>query len=151
MFFRLSPEGRILDYKAGNTSDLLIERNKMIGKMIFDILYKPVAEQFSEALNEVREKGTLVTIEYAIPACQDENFYEARFLPFLKDQTIVIVRNVTEHKRAEAALFESEEKYKALVEESSFGLYIIQDGLLRFVNKRFCVIIGYNYSEIVDK
>lgn len=151
MFFRLSHEGRILDYKAGNTSDLLIERNKMIGKMIFDIPYKTVAEQFREALDQVKEKRTLVTIEYAIPAGQGENFYEARFLPFLKDQTIVIVRNVTEHKMAEAALFESEEKYRALVEESSFGLYIIQDGLLRFVNKRFCEIIGYDYSEIVDR
>ena len=61
------------------------------------------------------------------------------------------IENITDRKLAEDALFESEDKYRSIVEESHFGVYIIQDGLFRFVNKKFCEIHGYEYSEIVDK
>jgi len=61
------------------------------------------------------------------------------------------IENITNHKLIEEALFESEEKYRSIVEESQFGVYIIQDELFRFVNKRFCEIHGYTIDEIVDK
>ncbi|MEW5806361.1 MAG: PAS domain S-box protein [Acidobacteriota bacterium] len=58
---------------------------------------------------------------------------------------------VVERKQGEQALLESEEKYRAAVEESLLGVYIIQDGFFRFVNKRFCDLLGYSYDEVVDK
>ncbi|HPI89614.1 MAG TPA: PAS domain S-box protein, partial [Spirochaetota bacterium] len=61
-----------------------------------------------------------------------------------------ISRDITERKRVEEALLESENKYRSLVELSLVGVYIIQDGLFRFVNKRFCEIFGYSYDEIVN-
>ena len=54
-------------------------------------------------------------------------------------------------QQAEEALFESEAKYRTVVESSLVGVFIIQDGLLRFVNKRWCEIYGYTYDEAVDK
>lgn len=61
------------------------------------------------------------------------------------------IDNITDRKKIEADLFESEEKYRSIVEESHFGVYIIQRGLFRYVNKRFCEMHGYSYEEIVDK
>jgi two-component system, cell cycle sensor histidine kinase and response regulator CckA len=69
---------------------------------------------------------------------------------FMKDFTITVLRDITERKQAERALQESEAKYRNVVEDSLVGIYIIQDGLFRFVNKRFCEIFGYTYVEIVD-
>jgi PAS domain S-box-containing protein/putative nucleotidyltransferase with HDIG domain len=54
-------------------------------------------------------------------------------------------------QQAEEALFESEAKYRTVVESSLVGVYIIQDSLLCFVNKRWCEIYGYTYDEIVNK
>jgi PAS domain S-box-containing protein len=61
------------------------------------------------------------------------------------------VENITNRKRAEEALFESEEKYRSIVEESHVGVYIVQDDAFRFVNKTFCEIHGYTHEEIVNK
>jgi PAS domain S-box-containing protein len=46
---------------------------------------------------------------------------------------------------------DSEAKYRDIVETSLVGVYIIQDGYFRYVNKKFCEIFGYSYEEIVDK
>jgi two-component system, cell cycle sensor histidine kinase and response regulator CckA len=64
---------------------------------------------------------------------------------------IEVTRDITERKRAEEALQESEAKYRVLVESSLVGVYIVQDNLFRFVNKRFCEMYGYSYEELVGK
>jgi PAS domain S-box-containing protein len=62
-----------------------------------------------------------------------------------------VVIDITELKRAGEMLKESEAKYRGVAEESLAGFYIIQDGLFRYVNRRFCEITGYGYDEIVDR
>ncbi|VVC84354.1 PAS domain S-box protein [Sideroxydans sp. CL21] len=54
---------------------------------------------------------------------------------------------VTERKKAELALRESEEQFRALVEQSLAGIYILQDGQLRYVNPGFAAIFGYNSPD----
>ena len=54
-------------------------------------------------------------------------------------------------KEAKEALLESESEYRTIVESSLVGVYIVQDGLFRFVNKEWCGIYGYTYDEVVDR
>ena len=66
-----------------------------------------------------------------------------------KDYLLAIWRDITEGKRAEAALRESEEKYKTLTKSSFTGIFIHQDGKYVFVNDRFADIHGYTPQELV--
>ncbi len=65
--------------------------------------------------------------------------------------SVHLAHDITERKKAEKALTDSEEKYRGVVEGSILGIFIIQDGLFRFVNDRFCKILNYGYEEIVSK
>ena len=57
-------------------------------------------------------------------------------------------REVAERKAAEDALRESEEKYRTLIENVQDGVFLIQDGELKFVNEAFARISGYTVEEI---
>jgi PAS domain S-box-containing protein/putative nucleotidyltransferase with HDIG domain len=64
---------------------------------------------------------------------------------------IEYVRDISDQKKIEDALRESEEKYRNLVERSNDGLAIIQDNIVKFVNQRLAVMYGDPVEDIVGK
>ena len=90
----------------------------------------------------VRKDGTTFPIMvYASPVIR-----EGRPTGF---RTILV--DISERKKYEQALMESEAKYRSVVESSLVGFYIVQDNLFRYVNGRWCEIFGYEYGEVIDR
>ena len=58
---------------------------------------------------------------------------------------------VAELDQQHEALRESEELFRTLAERSLAGIYLIQDGLFRYVNPRFAEIFKYSAGEVTDK
>jgi diguanylate cyclase (GGDEF)-like protein/PAS domain S-box-containing protein len=58
-----------------------------------------------------------------------------------------ILENITQRKKAEEALLESEEKYRKVVDNSLVGLYINQEYIIKFCNNRFAEMFGYKKSS----
>jgi len=72
---------------------------------------------------------------------------------------IFTVRDITEQKRAEQALRESEEKYRKLVETSIDGIAIVQGTEVKFANQALLnmygvskaeEVVGHNFTEFVS-
>ncbi|MFO7527074.1 MAG: PAS domain S-box protein [Ignavibacteriaceae bacterium] len=62
---------------------------------------------------------------------------------------IFACRDIRLRKQAENALAQSEEQYRTLVDSIQDGVFLIQNGLLKFVNKSFADIIGYSVDELI--
>lgn len=60
-----------------------------------------------------------------------------------------VLEDITERRRAEDKLRESEEKYGTLVENSLTGIYIDQDGKIVFANNRFAEIYRYPREDLI--
>jgi PAS domain S-box-containing protein len=58
---------------------------------------------------------------------------------------------IDERKQAEQALKESEEKFKNLTEESLVGVYLLQDGIVKYANPKLLEIFGYSVEDVVER
>jgi diguanylate cyclase (GGDEF)-like protein len=103
LYFRLSADGAFLDVQAGQVSDLYIPKEALLGKRIQDVSFK-FGRLFQRAINQVLRTQSLVIVEYTITFKDTRKYFEARFLPLLENQVVVVVRNITERKQAEEHL-----------------------------------------------
>lgn len=58
--------------------------------------------------------------------------------------TVVVASDVTDLKRAEVALRDSEERFRLLVEGSALGVIVTSNGRILFANRRMAEMLGYS-------
>jgi PAS domain S-box-containing protein len=68
-----------------------------------------------------------------------------------KPAVIVLMRDITEAKKAEEELRRSEAMFRTLSENAMVGVYVLQNGKFVYVNKRLAEMFGYEPDELVGK
>ncbi len=62
-----------------------------------------------------------------------------------------VVSDITERKRAEEALRESEAALKSIFRAAPTGIGLVSNRILKRVNERICEMIGYSEEELVEQ
>ncbi len=82
---------------------------------------------------------------------------EIRVTPLKKDNDVVgiiaVLRDITERRRAEEGLRESEQKNRLLVENTNEGIVVVQDGRVVFANRKTLQImerLGYAPEDLEE-
>ena len=104
LMFRLEQDGKIVDYKMGNGVDLYVSPKEFLGQRMQDVLPEVVGGRFEEAIRTVRSTESSMSIEYPLTMGAEEHIYEARIVPLLDRELIVLVRDITTRRRAEEEL-----------------------------------------------
>ena len=116
----------------------------------------PANESMKMNLSKVFSGGKPLRVENLIPFGERDTWQDTTLIP-LKDtggtvtSIMGISRDITERKRIEDALRESEEKYRTLVERAHDGIIVIQDGEVKFCNRRTAEMWGGDCGEIVGR
>ncbi|HUW07192.1 MAG TPA: PAS domain S-box protein [Williamwhitmania sp.] len=137
MIFRVNREGTFLDYKADSSELYAQTETSIIGKKNRDITPPEFADLIDLYIKQTIDSGKLQQFEYQMltPKRGLRN-YEARMVASGIDEVIAVVRDVTERKKAEEKIKESEEKYRLLAESSPEMIYFIDTkGYVTYVNK----------------
>lgn len=64
---------------------------------------------------------------------------------------LALALDTTEQRRLEDELRESEARYRTLIEESPDGVFLLEDGVFRFVNRRFLQMFRTTSAECVGR
>ena len=67
-----------------------------------------------------------------------------------KPAVMNFAKDITENKRAEETMLESEAKFRALAESSSAAIFLIQGTKYIYVNPAFETVIGYTMEDLAD-
>jgi PAS domain S-box-containing protein len=104
--YRVSREdGRFLDIRWTDPTRLPVPAERFIGATIHDIGLPPeIADRFLTAADKAFATGQVQELEYEVDVAGLMLHLDARIVPSGDEEYLVIVRDVTDRKRAEAAV-----------------------------------------------
>ncbi|MBS1795085.1 MAG: PAS domain S-box protein [Acidobacteria bacterium] len=153
----LDPEGRMRYQSPSITTILGYQNEELIGQSCFDYLHPDDLEKARAAFEEIiRKNNHPVEVEIRFLNKKGDWRYFACTLTNLLDNLAIrgIVSNafdITERKLTEAALRESEERYRILFDNNPLPMWVIDTETLAFqaVNAAAVEHYGYSYEEFL--
>ena len=95
ILFVLDDNGTILECRGGDSKDLALPRERLIGCRVTDCRFDSIGSQFATAMEAARSGSEPVSIEYTLPCDNGLAHFEARLAQSHGDRFVVIVRNTT--------------------------------------------------------
>lgn len=130
-----------------------VDKNQFEYAVIKKIPLPEYRQLLDDALKNLIENNEPYDVEYKIKTVDTDDIKDIHSVAiFNKEKRILfgVIQDITERKRAEQALRESEEKYRALVDEVNDGLYISDSlGIFTFVNRAMARILGFEHPNKV--
>jgi len=158
-------------FETANDGILLLEKHELkirnANPAITAMLDYPNTECIGKEMKDIGFPQDMGTIKELMQTLDEDGIKHYKDAPVKKktgqvvhtdiyfvDKTNLIqcnIRDVTERKRMEQALLDSEERYRLLTQNSLTGIYIHVGGLLKFVNRRFTEMLGYVLEELIGR
>jgi len=108
LMFRVNEEGFFLDLAASRTDDLLAAPENIVGKHVSEVLPPDLAQKTMEHGLKALQTGEVVVLDYQVPIQNELRDFEARYAAIGADEFLIISRDVTERKRIEESLRQSQ-------------------------------------------
>jgi PAS domain S-box-containing protein len=133
-----------------------VSASEALGKNAFE-LFPHLQEQKVDILMQRALAGETVRspdIPYHVQKTQKSGYVSGIYSPHFNGQgeitgVIAIIRDITERKRAEFALKESETRYRTIFENTGTAMVIIEeDTTVGFANNEFFRLTGYSQDDI---
>ncbi len=109
---------------------------KAIKVGVFDYLIKPIKNR--QLIQVVRNAVTRHLLE------EERRALESQKRLYQKQLEKLVAQKAVE-------LEESEHRYKSLVEQSLIGVFVIQDGVFRYLNSKACQILGVEAPSVIGQ
>ncbi|RJP51042.1 MAG: PAS domain S-box protein [Anaerolineaceae bacterium] len=155
-YFILELSGNILTVNKAMCKELEFSEEEFLAMHIWDIIPEQFLDQYRERLTKILAgKNLKDAAEYEIRGKNGKIHYvEVLSAPRYSGGEVIgfqgIARDVSARKRAEAALAESEERFRAWTENSSDLItVVVLDGTIQYESPSIEHLLGYKPEELI--
>jgi PAS domain S-box-containing protein len=150
--YLMDRQGKILVANRAQVKRLGKSADSLIGSSFYDSLPPSLADLRKAKIKESLQCSAPVSFEET----HDQRCYLNFVSPALENggkvsRLAFLSLDITDGKKQDEALRESEEKYRTVVNQANDGIAIIQDQIIKFANPRLAEIGGYTVDEIIDR
>ena len=148
----LDAEGRYLRIAPTNPSLLYKPPDHLIGKTLQEVFPAAQADLFLGWVRCALETRQPVNGEYSLQIGGQEIWFSAVVSPMLEDAVIWVARDMTERKRMEETLRESEARFREWFDDAPVGYHVLDvEGRIVKVNRTELEMLGYTAEEMVGR
>ncbi len=150
-------DGLFLDVNQPFLDTFGFKLDEVIGYSALDIHIWDSVKDRQHLVESVQRDGTCIYVDVPLRRKSGELFWGVVSAVVIElDGTsclFIFTRDITERKRAEAALRVGEERYRSVFQTSLDGISItrISDGVILDVNQSYLDLYGYRRTEVVGK
>lgn len=145
-------DGTIIDWR-------LLNANENSLRFLRQTCQAPIGASLSEVIPQRASKvAALATrvLETGEPLSYEDEVADRTYLitmfGFDRDSIVSSASDITERKRAEAALRENERRSRALIENAPVAVaHNAPNGRFEYVNRAFCTLLGYSAEELLER
>ncbi len=123
LYFRLDAEGLVIDYNVGSGFDAIITSDDFLGRRPEEFMPPEVGGTMRAAVAAARLSREVQTFDIDIETAAGRACYEGRHVALPDGGGVMIVRDITEQRRAQDELARSERLYRSLFERASVGIF----------------------------
>ncbi len=146
-------EGRYVEIVPTATDLLYRPPDQLLGKTLAEVLPAELADRFMATIQEVLDHGSRRSLDYLMEIAGQPIWFSASISPYTPDSVLWVARDITERKKAEEALRESEEQFATVFREvpTVVGISTIAEGAYLSVNEAFERVFGYTPEEVIGR
>tara|TARA_R110001592_G_scaffold281911_1_gene549526 strand:- start:18503 stop:22108 length:3606 start_codon:yes stop_codon:yes gene_type:complete len=153
IYFRMMPDGTILDFRSHNKDQLYKKPKDFIGKRMQEVLPQNIGALFQSKINELAQTNQDLTFKYQLMVNNQVTHFDARLNRIsLTGQLICVIRDVSEEFESREYLAVSEQLFRTIFEQASVGVALVSSDIKKVIriNQRFCDMLGYNMEEMTN-
>jgi PAS domain S-box-containing protein len=151
LLLRIKGDGTFLECKGAENFDTYVPPDQFLGKNVRDILPADTGERIIAKIQNALQTGKAQVFEYPPLENGETRNYESRIVVSGQDDVLALVRDITERKRAEDALRESEARNRAILQAAPDGILTFdENGVIDSFNPAAERIFGLSAPEVLD-
>jgi len=153
----IAPNGTLMEMNPAGLAMIEADSLEQVRGTPITSIVAPEYRHAFAALHKRVMDGETGTLEFEIIGLKGtRRWLETRAVPLRTtsekiEALLGVTRDITEHKRAEAALRESNERFRELWENTVEGIAIHYNGVFLEVNPAICRMFGYTPEQVIGR